>query len=62
MPDIKMREKKASMFEFILLSRCLSINQSWATIGDLEEIRGDGHAVLSFGPLELLCLADEKPP
>ena len=31
-------------------------------IGNLEEIRSDGHAVLSIRSLELPCLADEKSP
>ena len=37
-------------------------NQSWVTIGNLEEIRGEGHAVLSIGPQDVLdCLAGKKP-
>ena len=37
-------------------------NQSWVTIGNLEEIRGDGHTVLSVGPQDVLhCLAGKKP-
>ena len=37
-------------------------NQSWVTIGNLVEIRGEGHAVLSIGPQDVLdCLAGKKP-
>ena len=37
-------------------------DQSWVTIGNLEEIRGEGHAVLSIGPQDVLhCLAGKKP-
>ena len=36
-------------------------NQSWVTIGNLKEIRGEGHAVLSIGPQDVLhCLTGKE--
>ena len=35
--------------------------QSWVTVGNLEENRGEGHAVLSIGPQDVLhCLTGKE--